>query len=158
MMFSQLLNPHSIFNRLAKALIRLRVCVGWSEALLVAHTTLLEISCSGSLLYVFPQRLEMWEPSSRQLQFDQSHWLWLRPPVRGWWPQQNILRKCSLRSPWNSARTTLSPSATRCLGDGDYTLYHGKLLQSWPRDYKTFSNSTQLSTKLILLIKQLLTF
>ena len=30
------------------ALIRLRVCAGWSEALLVAHTTLLEISCHGS--------------------------------------------------------------------------------------------------------------
>ena len=34
--------------RLAKALIRLRVCAGWSEPLLVAHTTLLEISCCGS--------------------------------------------------------------------------------------------------------------
>ena len=30
------------------ALIRLRVCAGWSEPLLVAHTTLLEISCRGS--------------------------------------------------------------------------------------------------------------
>ena len=36
--------------RLAKALIRLRVCAGWSEPLLVAHTTLLEISCRGSLI------------------------------------------------------------------------------------------------------------
>ena len=34
--------------RLAKALIRLRVCAGWSEALLVAHTTLLEILCRDS--------------------------------------------------------------------------------------------------------------
>ena len=34
--------------RLAKGLIRLRICAGWSEALLVAHTTLLEISCHGS--------------------------------------------------------------------------------------------------------------
>ena len=33
---------------LAKALIRLRVCAGWSETLLVAHTTLLEVSCCGS--------------------------------------------------------------------------------------------------------------
>ena len=33
----------------AKALIRLRVCAGWSESLLVAHTTLLEISCRGSI-------------------------------------------------------------------------------------------------------------
>ena len=30
---------------IAKALIRLWVCSGWSEPLLVAHTTLLEISC-----------------------------------------------------------------------------------------------------------------
>ena len=30
------------------ALIRLRVCAGWSEPLLVAHTTLLEIPCCGS--------------------------------------------------------------------------------------------------------------
>ena len=33
---------------LAKALIRLHICAGWSEALLVAHTTLLEISYHGS--------------------------------------------------------------------------------------------------------------
>ena len=32
------------------ALIRLRVCAGWSEPLLVAHTTLLEISCRGSCI------------------------------------------------------------------------------------------------------------
>ena len=38
----------SVFKRLAKALISLRVCAGWSESLLVAHTTLLEISCHGS--------------------------------------------------------------------------------------------------------------
>ena len=43
------LNIHRIFKRLAKALIRLHVCAGWSEPLLVAHTTwLLEISCGGS--------------------------------------------------------------------------------------------------------------
>ena len=29
-------------------MIRLHVCAGWSEALLVAHTTLVEISCTGS--------------------------------------------------------------------------------------------------------------
>ena len=50
MMFSQLLNTQRIFKRLAKALISLRLCAGWSEALLVAHTTLLEISCHG--LYI----------------------------------------------------------------------------------------------------------
>ena len=37
-----------IFKRLAKALISLRVCAGWSEPLPVAHTALLEISCRGS--------------------------------------------------------------------------------------------------------------
>ena len=50
MMFSQQLNSHRILKRLAKALISLRVCSGWSEPLLVAHTTLLEISCQGSLV------------------------------------------------------------------------------------------------------------
>ena len=48
MMFSQNFNSHRIFKRITKALIRLRVCAGWSEPLLVAHTTLLEISCLGS--------------------------------------------------------------------------------------------------------------
>ena len=48
MMFSQWSKSHRIFKRLAKALIRLRICAGWSEALLVAHTTLLVISCCGS--------------------------------------------------------------------------------------------------------------
>ena len=47
-MFVQYLNIHIIFKRQAKALIRLRVCAGWSEPLLVAHTTMLEISCRGS--------------------------------------------------------------------------------------------------------------
>ena len=50
MIFSQLLNSHRIFKRIAKALIRLCICAGWSELLLVAHTTLLEISCHGSSL------------------------------------------------------------------------------------------------------------
>ena len=53
MMFSQKLNTHIMFKRLAKVLIRLRICAGWSEPLLVAHTTLLEISCHGS--YDFKQ-------------------------------------------------------------------------------------------------------
>ena len=50
MMFSLVAyNSHRIFKRLAKALISLRVCAGWSEPLLVAHTILLEISCHGSI-------------------------------------------------------------------------------------------------------------
>ena len=42
----------AILKRQAKALIRLRVCAGWSEALMVAHTTLLEISRTGSNITV----------------------------------------------------------------------------------------------------------
>ena len=55
MMFSQYmeLNIHRIFKRLAMALISLRVCAGWSETLLGAHTTLLEISCCGSYVLTF---------------------------------------------------------------------------------------------------------
>ena len=34
------------------ALARLRVCAGWSEPLLVAHNTLLEISRRGSYIYI----------------------------------------------------------------------------------------------------------
>ena len=45
------LNTHRIFKRLANALIRLRICAGWPEPLLVTHTLLLEISCRGSLVY-----------------------------------------------------------------------------------------------------------
>ena len=45
-------DTHRIFKRLAKALISLSVCAGWSEPLLVAHTTLLEISCHASFLEV----------------------------------------------------------------------------------------------------------
>ena len=43
---------HRIFKRLSKALIRLRVCAGWSEPLLITHSTLLEISCRGSSTFV----------------------------------------------------------------------------------------------------------
>ena len=55
-MFSQKLNSYLVFTRLAKAQIRLHICAGLSEPLLVAHTTLLEISCHGStsILIVFP--------------------------------------------------------------------------------------------------------
>ena len=47
-MFDQNLNNHRVFKRIANALISLCVCAGSSEPLLVAHTTLLEISCHGS--------------------------------------------------------------------------------------------------------------
>ena len=42
MMFGKKLNIHRIFKWPAKALIRLRICSGWPEPLLVAHTSLLE--------------------------------------------------------------------------------------------------------------------
>ena len=44
MMFSQWPKSPRIFKRQAKALIRLHLLAGWSEPLLVPHTTLLEIS------------------------------------------------------------------------------------------------------------------
>ena len=50
MVFSQKLNNHRMLKELAKAQIRLRICAGRYEALLVAHTKLLEISCTGSLM------------------------------------------------------------------------------------------------------------
>ena len=54
MMFSQWPKSHGIFKPLAKALIRLPVCAGLAELLLVAHTTFLEMSCRGSnLFYLF---------------------------------------------------------------------------------------------------------
>ena len=37
-----------IFKRQAKVLIRLCICAGWSESLLVAHTTVLKFVCHGS--------------------------------------------------------------------------------------------------------------
>ena len=39
MMYGRNLNRHRVFKRLAKVLIRLRICAGWSEPMLVAHTT-----------------------------------------------------------------------------------------------------------------------
>ena len=52
MMVGYKLNNQRIYKRLAKALIRLRVCAVWSEALLVAHTILLEISRHGSFMKI----------------------------------------------------------------------------------------------------------
>ena len=57
----RLRRSYRIFKRLAKALTRLRVCTGWSEALLVAHTTLLEFSCHGSMMWYWLHALTtMW--------------------------------------------------------------------------------------------------
>ena len=61
-------NTHRIFKWLAKALIRLRIWAGWSELLLVAHTTLLEISCHGSnhdyQMYAFFVKLQTMQTDS----------------------------------------------------------------------------------------------
>ena len=57
MLFGQYLNSHRMVKRPAKTLIRLQVCTGWSEPLLVAHTTLLEISCHGSFVVALEQCL-----------------------------------------------------------------------------------------------------
>ena len=51
-MFGQLPKGHKLFKRLANALIRLRVYAGWSDPLLVSHTTLLEIPCRGSIHFL----------------------------------------------------------------------------------------------------------
>ena len=56
MMLGQKVNTQRIFKPLAMALISLRVCTGLSEPLLVAHTTLLEIICRGSIIIRVPQR------------------------------------------------------------------------------------------------------
>ena len=49
MMFSQQLKSYK-FKLLASALILLHVCIGWSETLLFAHTTLLAITCHASIV------------------------------------------------------------------------------------------------------------
>ena len=43
-------NLSIVIKRLAKDLIRLRICAGWSKPLVLAHTTLLEISYCGPLI------------------------------------------------------------------------------------------------------------
>ena len=55
-MIRKRLNIPVIFKRLAKARIRLRICAVWSEPLLVAYTTLLEISCRGSIIFILSSR------------------------------------------------------------------------------------------------------
>ena len=61
MIFGQQLNSHRIFKQLAKALISLRVCAGWSEPLLVIHTTLFEILCHSSYgkTFIFTTKVAM---------------------------------------------------------------------------------------------------
>ena len=60
MVFGQWPKKHRLFKRLAKALIRLRVCAGWSEPLLVAHNTLLEIAAQ---IYKLQERSISSEPT-----------------------------------------------------------------------------------------------
>ena len=60
------LNIHRIFKQLANALIGLRVCSGWSEPLLVAHTTLLEISCHGSFVLLMWLQADTMQPYQKE--------------------------------------------------------------------------------------------
>ena len=76
---------HRIFKWLAKALISLRVCAGWSEPLLVAHTTLHEQKFESKLTIIFlPISLNMrfWcskEPSHWDRSFEYPQCMfWLR--------------------------------------------------------------------------------
>ena len=57
-MFGLWSKSHRIFKRAAKALIRLHVCAGWFEPLLVAHTTFLEISYWAQM-YLFKTNLDL---------------------------------------------------------------------------------------------------
>ena len=52
MEFRQLLGSRGVFKPKTEALIRLHICAGWSEPLLVAHITLLEISLPPLCLYM----------------------------------------------------------------------------------------------------------
>ena len=60
MLFCLYINSHRIIKRLAKAPIRLRICAGWSEPLLVAHTTLFEISCRSPFIIFSFSGLQGW--------------------------------------------------------------------------------------------------
>ena len=57
MMFSPYVNTHRMFKRLAMALIRLRVCAGWFEPFLVAHTTLLESRVAAQIAFAYSEPL-----------------------------------------------------------------------------------------------------
>ena len=75
---------HRIFKRVAKALIRLRVCVGWSETLLVAHTTLLEISCGGSNVVTKLNKLPFQEYDLDQIFFVTFDFSYLYTSIKKW--------------------------------------------------------------------------
>ena len=50
MVFGRWFGSRGVLRRLAGALVGLPLCAGWSGALMVAHTELLEISCTGSFV------------------------------------------------------------------------------------------------------------
>ena len=50
--------------------IRLRVCTGWSELLLIAHTKLLEIICHGSLYSLSICKVDNQLAKAHELSFD----------------------------------------------------------------------------------------
>ena len=96
MMLGQPLNSHRILKRPAKALISLRVCAGWSESLLVAHTIFLEISCHGS--YVRENDNASWRHMFRQIKFGTISIDFIRILVTGflskicghWFPEKKM--------------------------------------------------------------------
>ena len=59
--------------RLAKALVSLCICAGWSEPLLAAHTTLLQISCHGSYLLALVTDVLMAAVSIKENSKDSRH-------------------------------------------------------------------------------------
>ena len=63
MMFGQYIISLRVFKWLATALISLHECAGWSEALLVTHTTLLEISRLGSFVLCVSKKRSQWDIS-----------------------------------------------------------------------------------------------
>ena len=58
---------YRIIKRLAKALIRLRVCTGLSQTLLIAHTTLLEIHDSNKMVNLLSEVLRALPRHKRML-------------------------------------------------------------------------------------------
>ena len=104
--------------RLAKALIWLRVCAGWSEPLLVAHTTLCETSCRDSYhfrnLHTFsfrechwPNRrisIKYWTNDIRHIASNCRYWLGIKCIITGYCCHVTESRICST---WNVINSVL---------------------------------------------------
>ena len=90
-----------MFERLAKSLIRLHICASWSEPWLVAHTTLLELSCCGSF-----ELLTLFQPVSTFSVF--SLLSFLQPLLQTIWTQIRLL----FRLDFIMEANTLNPDQT----------------------------------------------